>query len=158
VNFLSTYSEKKSCHTSTTLQTSIARFVSDSLASCFFYLPWRRPCGNHEKRCMNEKTIISACQTPRSMYTSVSNLSQLFEPQEAQLSQRGRECLVLLSTLVREFVLTNCLAAYAHLTITVSEIERDIDRKSSCFHTPLAFDVPVRGGGFPSEYHHPVWY
>ena len=34
VNFLSTYSDKKSCHTSTTLQTSIARFVSDSWASC----------------------------------------------------------------------------------------------------------------------------
>jgi len=35
VNFLSTYSDKKSCHTSTTLQTSIAQFVSDSWASCF---------------------------------------------------------------------------------------------------------------------------
>ena len=34
VNFLSTYSDKKFCHTSTTLQTSIARFVSDSRASC----------------------------------------------------------------------------------------------------------------------------
>jgi len=34
VNFLSTYSDKKSCHTSITLQTSIARFVSDSWASC----------------------------------------------------------------------------------------------------------------------------
>ena len=34
VNFLSTYSDKKSCHTSTTLQTSTARFVSDSWASC----------------------------------------------------------------------------------------------------------------------------
>ena len=33
VNFLSTYSDKKSCHTSTTLQTSIARSVSDSWAS-----------------------------------------------------------------------------------------------------------------------------
>ena len=33
-NFLSTYPDKKSCHTSTTLQTSIARFVSDSWASC----------------------------------------------------------------------------------------------------------------------------
>jgi len=33
VNLLSTYSDKKSCHTSTTLQTSIARFVSDSWAS-----------------------------------------------------------------------------------------------------------------------------
>ena len=42
-------------------------------------------------------------------------------------------------------MLTNCLAACAHLTITVSEIERDIGRKSSFFHTPLAFDALVRG-------------
>jgi len=34
VNFLSTYSDKKSCHTSTTLQTSIARFVSDLVCTC----------------------------------------------------------------------------------------------------------------------------
>ena len=38
VKFLSTYSDKKSCHTSTTLQTSIARFVSDSWASCYTVL------------------------------------------------------------------------------------------------------------------------
>jgi len=43
-------------------------------------------------------------------------------------------------------MLTNFLAACAHLTIIVSEIERDIGRKSSFFHTPLAFDAPVRGG------------
>jgi len=42
-------------------------------------------------------------------------------------------------------MLTNCLAACAHLTITVSEIERDIGRKTSFFHTPLAFDAPVKG-------------
>ena len=42
-------------------------------------------------------------------------------------------------------MLTNCLAACAHLTIIVSEIERDIGRKSSFFHTILAFDAPVRG-------------
>jgi len=42
-------------------------------------------------------------------------------------------------------MLTNCLAACAYLTITVSEIERDIGRKSSFFHTALAFDAPVRG-------------
>jgi len=42
-------------------------------------------------------------------------------------------------------MLTNCLAACAHLTITVSEIERDIGRKSSFFHSALAFDAPVRG-------------
>jgi len=41
-------------------------------------------------------------------------------------------------------MLTNCLAACAHLTITVSEIERDIGRKSSFFHTPC-IDALVRG-------------
>jgi len=48
-------------------------------------------------------------------------------------------------------MLTNCLAACAHLTITVSEIERDIGenngQKAGFFHTPLAFDAPV--GGVP---------
>jgi len=42
-------------------------------------------------------------------------------------------------------MLTNCLAACAHLTITVSEIQRDIGLKSSNFSYPLAFDAPVRG-------------
>ena len=42
-------------------------------------------------------------------------------------------------------MLTNCLAACAHLTITVSEIQRDIGRKSSFFSYPLAFDASVRG-------------
>ena len=41
-------------------------------------------------------------------------------------------------------MLTNSLSACTHLTITVSEIERDIGRKSF-FHTPLAFDARVRG-------------
>jgi len=34
VNFLSTYSDKKSCNTSTTLQSGITRCVSNSWASC----------------------------------------------------------------------------------------------------------------------------
>ena len=42
-------------------------------------------------------------------------------------------------------MLTNWLAACAHLTITVSEIERDIGPKSSFFSHPLAFDAPIRG-------------
>jgi len=53
-------------------------------------------------------------------------------------------------------MLTNCFAARAHLTITVSEIERDICEKSSFYHTPLHSTPPL--GGFPSEYRHPVWY
>jgi len=42
-------------------------------------------------------------------------------------------------------MLTNCLAACAHLAIIVSEIERYIGRKSSFFSYPLAFDAAVRG-------------
>ena len=53
-------------------------------------------------------------------------------------------------------MLINCLAACAQLTITVSEIQRDIGRKSSIFHTPLHSTPPL--GEFPLEYHHPVWY
>ena len=57
-------------------------------------------------------------------------------------------------------MLTNCLAACAHLTITVSEIERDIDenngRKRDFFIQPLHSTPPL--GGFPSEYRHHVWY
>ena len=53
-------------------------------------------------------------------------------------------------------MLTNCVATCAPLTITVSEIERDIGEKNRYFIIPLAFDAPVRG--FPSEYRHPLWY
>ena len=49
----------------------------------------------------------------------------------------------------REFDAYNCLAACAHLTITVSEIQRDIGRKSSFFYTPLHSTPPL--GGFPLE-------
>jgi len=44
-------------------------------------------------------------------------------------------------------MLTNCPVACAHLTITVSEIERDIYEKIVILLYPLAFDAPVRGGG-----------
>jgi len=56
----------------------------------------------------------------------------------------------------RESMLTNYLAACAHLTITVSEIERDIYGKIVILSYRLAFDAPV--WGFPSEYWYPVWY
>ena len=41
-------------------------------------------------------------------------------------------------------MLMNCLDACAIITITVSEIQHDIGRKSSIFSYPLAFDAPVR--------------
>jgi len=42
-------------------------------------------------------------------------------------------------------MLINCVAACAHLTITVYEIQRDVGRKSSIFSYPVAFEAPVRG-------------
>ena len=53
-------------------------------------------------------------------------------------------------------MLTNCLAACAHLIITLSEIQRDICEQIVILSYPLAFDAPVRG--FPSEYRRPLWY
>jgi len=47
-------------------------------------------------------------------------------------------------------MLTNCLAACAHLTISVSEIERDICEKIVILSYPLAFDAPISGGSHRS--------
>jgi len=55
----------------------------------------------------------------------------------------------------REFNAYNCLAACAHLTITVSEIEIFV-KKSSFYHT-LLHSTPLLMG-FPLEYRHAVWY
>jgi len=54
-------------------------------------------------------------------------------------------------------MLTNCLAACAHLTISVSEIEQDICEKNPSFYHTLLHSTPPLGG-FPSEYQHPLWY
>jgi len=53
-------------------------------------------------------------------------------------------------------MLTNCLAACAHLPITVCEIERDICEKSLFYHTPLDSTPPL--GGFLTECRYPLWY
>ena len=50
---------------------------------------------------------------------------------------------------------TNCVAACAHLTITVSEIQRDIFEKIVILSYPLHSTPPL--GGFPSEHRHPLW-
>ena len=52
-------------------------------------------------------------------------------------------------------MLTNCLAACAHLTITVSEIQRDIGEKIVILSYPLHSTPHL--GGFPSEYQYPLW-
>ena len=46
------------------------------------------------------------------------------------------------------YKLSRCMCPYnynGYITITVSEIQRDIGRKSSIFSYPLAFDAPVMG-------------
>jgi len=53
-------------------------------------------------------------------------------------------------------MLTNYLAACAHLTITVSEIQRDICEKVVILSYPLAFDAAVRGVSV--KYWHPLWF
>ena len=53
-------------------------------------------------------------------------------------------------------MLTNCLAACAHLTITFSEIQRYICEKIVILSYPL-HSMPLLGG-FSSEYRHPLWY
>ena len=53
-------------------------------------------------------------------------------------------------------MVTNCLASCADLTITVSEIQRDICEKNRHFIIPPLHSTPPLGG-FPSEYRHPLW-
>ena len=58
-------------------------------------------------------------------------------------------------------MLTNCFAACAHLSITVSEILCNLQQLilfvkiSSFYHAPLHLTPPL--GGFPSEYRQPFW-
>jgi len=50
-----------------------------------FCLPWGRPCGNHAKRCMNEKNSVLA--KPLTACTHLSwTVSQLFEPQVQKIA------------------------------------------------------------------------
>ena len=97
---------------------------------------------------------FNACQILRSMYLSIFNsfrvircLSQCVSPKIAIFTfwfplgmPLGQSRWVLYGW-KEDSMLTNCLAACAHLTITVSEIQRDIGGKSSFFHTPLALDA-----------------
>jgi len=43
-------------------------------------------------------------------------------------------------------------------TPPVCSVCSDIGSESRFLPTPPTFDAPVRGGGFPSEYRHPVWH
>jgi len=123
-------------------------FVSpgDAPATITQYFPWM-------------ERQFNACLTPCSMYLSIFNsflvircLSQCVSPKTAifttflfPLGTPLWQSRYMLYEWKKNSMLTNCLAACAHLTITVSEIQRDIGRKSSIFSHPLAFDAPVKG-------------
>jgi len=57
----------------------------------------------------------------------------------------------------REFDAYKLSRCMCHLTITVSETERNIGRKSSFFHTHLAFDATVSGVPVGIAPPHLVW-
>jgi len=119
---------------------------------------------------------FNACQTPCSMCLSILNsfrvilcLNQCVSPKIAIFTTflfplgtpwRNHAKCCMDRKRIRCLQNTNCLAACAHLTITVSHIERVIGenngRKAGFFIPPLHSTPPL--GGFPSEYRHPLWY
>ena len=54
----------------------------------FFCLPWGCPCGNHAKRCMNEKTI--QCLPNPSQHASIFNSFPVIRPASAKKSPFSR--------------------------------------------------------------------
>ena len=134
------------------LQTATAKIAIFMYRSPYFCFSWRRPCDYHAICCMDEKTIqclrnpsqhvpIYLQQFPsytmlKSMHKSKNRyfLPHFGFPWGRPWGNHAKCCMD-----------GNCLAVCAHLTITVSQIEPDIGRKSSFFSYPLAFDAPVKG-------------
>ena len=110
-----------------------------------FCLLWGRPCGNHAKRCINEKTI-QCLLNPRRMYLSISNsfrvtrcLSQCVSPKLLFLSHFcfpwgrpwGNHAKCCMD--VKRIRCLQIVPLHVPISITVSEIQRYIGRKSSFF-------------------------
>jgi len=122
---------------------------------CF---PWRCPCDYHAICCMNGKTI-QCLPNPSNMYLSIFNsfrvircLSQCVSPKIAIfyhifVSPGNAPGTITLNVvwMKENAMLTNCVAACANLSITISEIQRDICEKIVILSYPLAFDAPFRG-------------
>ena len=124
-----------------------------------FCSPWRRPCDYHAICCMDGKTIQCLPNPSQHvLYLSIFNsfrvircLSQCVSPKVAILPHfcfpwgcpwgNHAKCCILYRW-KENLVLINCLAVCAHLVITVSEIQRDIGRKSSIFSYPPCIRRP----------------
>jgi len=98
---------------------------------------------------------FNAYKVSRSMYPSIFNNFPVIRTASAKNRHFHVPPPTFLFPLETNSMLTNCLAACAHLTITISEIQRDICEKIVILHTPLHSMPPL--GGFPSEYRHPHW-
>ena len=91
---------------------------------------------------------FNACQTPRSMYLSIFNSFRVIRCLSRCVSLKiaiftwGNHAKCCME---ENSMLTNCLAECAHLTITVSQIERDIGWKSSFFSYPPCIRRPRYG-------------
>ena len=103
----------------------------------FFCLPWGRPCGNHAKRCMNEKTI--QCLPNPSQHVDYPPILISF-PVIRTASAKNRSFHVLQPTFLFPLetplrlsrnmfhgwkdnsILAKPLAAYTHLSSTVSQL------------------------------------
>jgi len=137
---------------------NIAVFTYRSPHFCFH---WRRPCDYHATCCMDGKSFQCLPNSLQHVpiyleyFPSYTMLNSMLKSKNRYfyhifVSPGDASGAITLNVVCMErefdaYKLSRC----AHLTVTVSEIKRDIGRKSSFFHTPLAFDAPVRG--FPSE-------
>jgi len=102
---------------------------------------------------------FNACQTPGNMYLSIFNsfrvircLSRCVSPKIAifttflfPLGTPLGQSRYMLYGWKANSMLTNCLAACAHLTITVSEIQQEVCEKIVILSYLLAFDAAIRG-------------
>jgi len=116
-----------------------------------FCFPWRRPSDYHAICCMDGKRI-QCLQIVSQMYPSTFNSFPVIQSGTTKKSPFSRTAAHIFvspgdapEAITLNVVWMDYLAACAHLTITVSEIQRDIGRKSSIFSYPLAFDAPVKG-------------
>jgi len=115
---------------------------------------------------------FNACQTPRSMYLSIFNscrvircLSQCVSPKNRYYYHifvfPGDDTGAITLNVVwmeKEFdayKLCRCMCPSNYYRSW--DTARYLWKKIVILSYPLAFDAPVRGGGFPSEYRHPLW-
>jgi len=126
-----------------------------------FCLSWGRPCGNHAKCCMNEKTIQCLPNPSQHVpiYPQTANAKKSpFSRTAAHIfvSPGNAPGAITLNVVWMErdenaYKLSRCMC--------LSNYNRFSDRarywsKIVIFHTPLHSTPPLV---FPSEYHHPVW-